>query len=67
MTNQLLENFFSNVAKLSDEYEQLKLYACQLHDENLALKESNQALTQQNNEAKQTLHQIIEQLKELQP
>lgn len=67
MTNQLLEKFFSNVNQLSDEYEQLKLYAYQLHNENVALKESNQALTQQNNEAKQTLHQIIDQLKELQP
>lgn len=66
MTNQLLENFFSNIKQLTQEYEQLKLYAYQLHNENIELKEKNTLLDQQHTEAKHALHQIIDQLKEMQ-
>tara|TARA_B110000879_G_C11164782_1_gene510662 strand:- start:990 stop:1193 length:204 start_codon:yes stop_codon:yes gene_type:complete len=66
MTNQLLQTFLTNVTRLTHEYDQLKQYTCLLHDENKALKQSNNDLTIQNTDAKNALHQIIDQLKEIQ-
>ena len=66
MTNQLLQTFFTNVAQLTHEYAELKQYTCQLHNENKELKQSNNDLLVQNTDAKNALHQIIDQLKEMQ-
>lgn len=66
MTNPLLQTFFTNVTQLMQEHDRLKQYVCQLHDENKALKQSNNDLLIQNTDAKNTLHQIIDQLKEMQ-
>lgn len=66
MNNSTLQDFFLNVTKLTDKYNELQRYNSKLYEENKNLKQKNKELQSQNSDAKETLHQIITQLKDIQ-
>lgn len=66
MNNNTLKSFLSNVSQLTNQYEQLKQQMNKITEENRELKQDNYELLTQNSDAKIALHQIIDQLKEMQ-
>jgi len=66
MNDATLQSFLSNVTQLTEQHEALKKAVSALHKENDLLKQENSALLNQNSDAKIALHQIINQLKEMQ-
>ena len=64
--NAQLQSFFGNIEQLTLKYEQLKQYSLSLYNDNHCLRQENNHLVEQNDEAKSALQQIIGQLKEMQ-
>jgi regulator of replication initiation timing len=66
MAQKQVQSFLNNIESLTTQYELLKQHALKLDNENKNLKQENNHLAHQHNEAKLALQQIMEQFKGLQ-